>query len=314
MKRTCIGLGLELGFGLLPFACFFLSMFLEPNPPYGTHLREGFVTGASGSVAIFTLTAVGLALFWAVRDMRLHRAWAALLFLAAASVSLFVPSLLMHASRLFWPDNFHGDSGWILLMMPLCMTVFAVPAVIAFAISLVFARWHSRVAPFPQSAGGRGSEVWLVRGSLLGGAAVIVSALLASAFLETTFRLAHPADPGGHIKLGTAAQEQGNLDEAIGQYRKSLEVRPDSAEANNNLGLALAGRGEVDKAIARFRMALELNPHYAEAHYNLGNVLAGRGQIDEAIAHFKKALEIKPDYAEARRSLDQAREKGNVPK
>ena len=61
-------------------------------------------------------------------------------------------------------------------------------------------------------------------------------------------------------------------------------------------------------------MALELNPHYAEAHYNLGNVLAGRGQIDEAIAHFKKALEIKPDYAEARRSLDQAREKGNVSK
>ena len=142
MYRDRTGVGLRLAAVRL----FFSLDVLEPNPPYGTHLREGFVTGASGSVAIFTLTAVGLALFWAVRDMCLHRAWAALLFLAAASVSLFVPSLLMHASRLFWPDNFHGDSGWILLMMPLCMTVFAVPAVIAFAISLVFARWHSRIA------------------------------------------------------------------------------------------------------------------------------------------------------------------------
>ena len=75
-------------------------------------------------------------------------------------------------------------------------------------------------------------------------------------------------------------------------------------QAHDNLGIALAGRGEVDEAIGHYRKALEVQPDYAEAHNSLAAALAGRGQIAEAIAHYRKALEIKPDYVDARRNLE----------
>ena len=296
--RTYIGLSLEFGFGLLPLALS-LQPYVGNGPrPGGPGETEWFVLWASCGIANFVLAAVGLALFWAVRDLRLHWAWAALLFLAAAMVSLFVPNLLMHVSQLFW-SIFTGDSAFTFLIAPLLMAMFAGPAVLVFAISLVFARWHSHVAPSEPSASSRGSPDWLVRGSLLGGAAVIVGALLVLAFWEIGHRLTHPDDPGGHFKLGVTAYEQGRIDEAIVQYRKALEARPNNDEAYYRCGLALADKGQFDEAIAHYQMALEIKPDAPQTHYRLGIALARRGRADEALAHFQRALEIKPDDAEA---------------
>jgi tetratricopeptide (TPR) repeat protein len=102
-----------------------------------------------------------------------------------------------------------------------------------------------------------------------------------------------------HNNLGSALASRGQVDAAIVQYEKALEIKPDLAQAHNNLGNALASRGQVDAAIARYEKALEISPDYAQAHNNLGYVLAGRGRVDAAIAHFQHALEINPDCVEA---------------
>ena len=306
--RTYIGLGLGLGFGLLPFVVFLLPS-VEAGIPDGPALTETLVLCASLGIANFVLAAVGLALFWAVRDLRLHWAWAVLLFVlfvGVAIVSLFVPRLLMRASRLFWPYIFTGDGGFALGLAPYFMVPFAVATVIAFAISLVFARWHSHVAPSQPSASSRGSQAWLLRGSLLGVAAVIVCAILVLSFLGIRSRLAHPDDPGGCVKLGVAAYEQGHLDEAIAQYRKALEAKPNDPEAHYRIGAVLASRHRVDEAMAHFRKALDIKPDYPEVHYHLGLVLADRGRLAEAITEYRKALELKPDYEEARQNLNKA--------
>jgi protein O-mannosyl-transferase len=106
-----------------------------------------------------------------------------------------------------------------------------------------------------------------------------------------------------HYSCGVALADQGDVDAAIIQYRKALEIRPDFKEARVNLGGALASRGQIDAAIGHYQKVLEINPRNAESHYNLGVVLAGRGETDAAIAHFRKALEIRPDYAEAHTNL-----------
>jgi len=98
-----------------------------------------------------------------------------------------------------------------------------------------------------------------------------------------------------HNYLGVALARRGDVEDAIGHYRKALELKSDFVDAHNNLGTALAGRGQVDEAIAHFRKALDINPERADAHNNLGIALAGRGQVDEAIAHSRRALEIQPD-------------------
>jgi tetratricopeptide (TPR) repeat protein len=59
----------------------------------------------------------------------------------------------------------------------------------------------------------------------------------------------------------------------------------------------LAGRGEFDEALIQYRKALEIKPDYPDVYYNIGNVLAGRHphagtRVDEALAHYQKALDL----------------------
>ena len=62
------------------------------------------------------------------------------------------------------------------------------------------------------------------------------------------------------LELGSAHYGKGQLDEAIAEYRKAVELDPDIADSHNNLGLALYGKGQLDEAIAEYRKAIELGP------------------------------------------------------
>lgn len=80
---------------------------------------------------------------------------------------------------------------------------------------------------------------------------------------------------------------------------------------HRNLGNALVAQGRVEEAIVQYKKAVEIKPDYAEAHFNLGLLLASRGRVAEAVVHYQKAPEIKPDYAQARQNLEAARRGGN---
>jgi len=106
-----------------------------------------------------------------------------------------------------------------------------------------------------------------------------------------------------HEKLGDVFLVQGHVAEAVAQYRKTLEIKPDGAESHVSLANALGALGRSEEGLAHLRKALEIQPDGAEIHYNLANALAGRGQIEGAVAHYRKLLELKPDFAEAQCNL-----------
>jgi Flp pilus assembly protein TadD len=106
-----------------------------------------------------------------------------------------------------------------------------------------------------------------------------------------------------HSNLGIALASRGQLTEAIDQYRQALKSKPDFAEAYNNLGAALASRGQVAEAIEQYHQALRSKPNYPDAYNNLGLALASQGQLTEAIEQFRHALESRPDYADAHNNL-----------
>jgi tetratricopeptide (TPR) repeat protein len=106
-----------------------------------------------------------------------------------------------------------------------------------------------------------------------------------------------------NYNLGNVLVKNGQVSLAVAHYQKALEIKPDHAKAHNNLGIALEVSGQVDAAIHQYQRALEIKPDFADAHYNLGNALAGKGSNDAAIIHYRKALEIKPDNAKTHNNL-----------
>jgi len=99
--------------------------------------------------------------------------------------------------------------------------------------------------------------------------------------------------------LGIALQKKGELDQAIAQFQKAIDIKPDYAPAWNNLGTALQSAGVPDQAVAAFQKAIEIKPDYELAWVNYGVALQQAQRPEDAIASYKKALGIKPDDADA---------------
>ena len=65
-----------------------------------------------------------------------------------------------------------------------------------------------------------------------------------------------------HINLSKALYERGDLTSAAREVQASLSVLPDVAQLHSNLGVINTMQGRVDEALGNFRRALELNPDF----------------------------------------------------
>jgi Flp pilus assembly protein TadD len=69
-----------------------------------------------------------------------------------------------------------------------------------------------------------------------------------------------------------------------------LEIRPDLAEAHNNLGAILFRKGQMGEAIAHYQKALEIKPASAEIQNNLAWALATGPQA--SLRNGNRAVEL----------------------
>ena len=119
------------------------------------------------------------------------------------------------------------------------------------------------------------------------------------------FRLAvkmKPENPESHNNLGLTYAIHGDFPRAIAEYRRAIEIKDDPA-MRLNLANALLQTKRYDEAIEQFRTSLQMNPNNPGAHCSLGYALAQTGQLDEAIKEFQEALKIAPDMQIARANL-----------
>jgi tetratricopeptide (TPR) repeat protein len=148
--------------------------------------------------------------------------------------------------------------------------------------------------------------------------AVLAAALLVATLVRNTAYASNeriwsdtvaklPDNERAHNNLGTALDDEGRTDEAIEQFQRVLQIKPDLAEAHGNLGHALSKvPGRMGEAIAQYRESLRLKPDYFRAHINLGNALEDEGHIGEAIEQDEEALRLRPDFAQAHSNLGSA--------
>jgi Flp pilus assembly protein TadD len=93
---------------------------------------------------------------------------------------------------------------------------------------------------------------------------------------------------------GFALSREGKFEEALQQFRVTVEQRPDKAMPHFNVGACLDKLGRVDEAMAEYGEALRLDPDYTDAHNNIGMYLFGKGRNEEAKQHLLTALRSRP--------------------
>jgi tetratricopeptide (TPR) repeat protein len=90
-----------------------------------------------------------------------------------------------------------------------------------------------------------------------------------------------------HAQAGAAAQQQGQLNVAIQEFRKVTQLQPNSAAGHANLGDVYFQNGEYGAAIPELELALRLNPKLMGTHQTLGVALLVQGNPEAAMPHLE---------------------------
>ncbi len=137
-------------------------------------------------------------------------------------------------------------------------------------------------------------------GGVKGGAAILFVAAPVFIFCNTNFYNVSPStgNAQSHYRLGIIYGREGRAEEAITEYRRSVELDPAYEKARLNLGELLAVRGRPEEAEAQFRAAINLDPDYSKAHLNLGALLYRSGSTDGRV-HLERAVALNPEYGKA---------------
>jgi tetratricopeptide (TPR) repeat protein len=102
-----------------------------------------------------------------------------------------------------------------------------------------------------------------------------------------------------HFQLGLAFDQQGQLNKALFQYSRALEIDPNYTPAHTNIGAILTHKGDIKGAFYHYYEALRQNPGDYGAYSNLGAIWAAQGKTRQAIGAFKEALRLRPDMTQS---------------
>jgi tetratricopeptide (TPR) repeat protein len=108
------------------------------------------------------------------------------------------------------------------------------------------------------------------------------------------------------VRRAAALVARGRYAEAVGEYRKALEVQPNDATVHNKLGICYQQLKQDDVARREYERALQIDPRYAEAWNNVGTLEQARRRFKPATRAYKKAIEMKPSLASAWKNLGYA--------
>lgn len=104
-------------------------------------------------------------------------------------------------------------------------------------------------------------------------------------------------DAAALVEQGLALHVAGKLDDAVGMYRRALELDASNKYATFNLGQIAHTRGELPAAIRYYNDTLKVDATYVPALYNLGLAYSASGDAKQAIATLRAASNVAPTDA-----------------
>ena len=102
----------------------------------------------------------------------------------------------------------------------------------------------------------------------------------------------------GHFSLARAYRRENKFNEAIGEYKKVLELLPRHEPALRELAVLLSSTGDFRGACLNLNQLISLHPDDPENYSLLGGVLFQAAEYDTALHAFEQALKINPENAQ----------------
>jgi TolB-like protein/tRNA A-37 threonylcarbamoyl transferase component Bud32/Tfp pilus assembly protein PilF len=110
---------------------------------------------------------------------------------------------------------------------------------------------------------------------------------------EREFRRALELDPNSemaHAQYALYLDSMQRADEATAEHNRTIALDPLSLIDNTNVGDGLYGTRQYDKAIDQYQKTLELDANFSLARWNLANAYDRKGMYKEAVAEWQKAF------------------------
>ena len=121
---------------------------------------------------------------------------------------------------------------------------------------------------------------------------------LAAEHLEIAIRLKPTYSPAFN-NLGITQMHSQRFEEAVSNYRKSIERDPKNPNAYSNMGIVLTKLGKDDESIGYFQRAMAIAPQFVDPVFQMGMVLARGGRTEEAIGYLNRTIAMQPRHYEA---------------
>ena len=107
-----------------------------------------------------------------------------------------------------------------------------------------------------------------------------------------------------HYIQGTLySEDEARFRDALQEFTRAVQLRPDYAEARMSLGIAQLAGGNYQQALQNFQAAARLAPTLVAVHLNLGDAYRATKQWQQAKQSFDKALQMEPNLAQAHFNL-----------
>ena len=110
------------------------------------------------------------------------------------------------------------------------------------------------------------------------------------------------------FQTSVALIQQNDIEQAIVQLDEIIAYKPEFAEAWNKRGDAYSHLGELDRALADYGRVLQLNPYQFFAMQSCGEIWLERRNARQAADYFRRALDLNPNLIEVALILRQLEE------
>jgi tetratricopeptide (TPR) repeat protein len=108
-----------------------------------------------------------------------------------------------------------------------------------------------------------------------------------------------PENPIFYYYRGVAFEKTGNMNSAMEDYQKSVELKPDFILPTANIGKIYAKKKDFEKAIEFYKKAVELGDQDATNYYNYGISLMNLGKKEQAKEVLEKLITLDENYSDA---------------